>query len=153
MEINAQLISFLTTLCIGIILGAIFDFYRVSRNMFKPRAWITWVFDALYWLVAIVITFIGLLFCNWAELRFYIFIGIMVGTLLYFKICSRYTVLFSIHTIKFCIWLVKYLKNFFVRFLLQPIGYLLGIFSTPFSYVKKRLKRRKKPQNDADMND
>lgn len=150
MEVNAQLISFLTTLFIGIILGFIFDFYRVSRAVFQPRLWVTYLFDGLYWLLAIVITFACLLLSNWAELRFYIFIGIILGAFLYYKVCSRYTVAFSISVIKCCILMIRYTRAVLFTWILQPLGYLLGIFTTPLRYVKKKLKKNKTKVSDKD---
>jgi len=150
MEVNAQLISFLTTLFIGILLGFIFDFYRVSRAVFQPRLWVTYLFDGLYWLIAIIITFVCLLMSNWAELRFYIFMGIILGAILYYKLCSRYTIFFSMGVIKWCIFIVRYIRSIFFRWILQPIGYLLGIFKTPFRYVKKYLKKSKEKDSNID---
>jgi spore cortex biosynthesis protein YabQ len=143
MEVNAQLISFLTTLFIGILLGFIFDFYRVSRAVCHPRLWITHLLDGLYWLIAIIITFVCLLMSNWAELRFYIFIGIILGAILYYKLCSRYTFFFSMGVIKWCILIVGYIRTILFRWVVQPIGYLLGIFKTPFRYVRRHLKKYK----------
>jgi spore cortex biosynthesis protein YabQ len=150
MEVNAQLISFLTTLFIGILLGAIFDFYRVSRAVFQPRLWVTYLLDGLYWLIAIIITFVCLLMSNWAELRFYIFMGIILGAILYYKLCSRYTIFFSVGAIKWCIFIVRYIRGIVFRWILQPIGYLLGIFKTPFRYVKKYLKKSKEKVSNID---
>ena len=85
MELNGQVFTFLMTIVTGMLLGGLFDCYRVLRRTFKPKAFMTWLADLLYWLVATVVMFIALVFSNWGELRFYVFIGVLSGLGVYYR--------------------------------------------------------------------
>lgn len=148
MEINTQFANFLITLLLGFLLGVIFDFYRVMRGVFRFKALTTFLFDGLYWLVALAITFSCLLFSNWVELRFYLLIGLVGGALFYFRMLSKYIIFVIIRGVKAAsaayIWLKKSMNTCVVR----PVGYLLGVFFLPFRFaVKKTNTARRKAGN------
>ena len=44
--------------------------------------------DLLFWVIATPVTYAYLLMGNWAELRFYVFLGIFLGLFLYFTVFS-----------------------------------------------------------------
>lgn len=141
MEVNTQWGSFLTTLFIGLILGFIFDFYRVMRGVFNLKSLMTFIFDGIYWLVAFIITFACLLFSNWAELRFYIFMGIISGWALYYKLISKYSIFMMIRVIRIIIATCQWIKKAFIVCLIHPVGYILGIFLFPFRYTMRRFSQ------------
>lgn len=145
MEVNTQWVSFLTTLLIGLVLGFIFDFYRVMRGVFNLKTLMTFVFDGIYWMVAFMITFACLLFSNWAELRFYIFIGIISGWALYYKLISKYSIFMMIRGIRIIIATSRWVEKAFIICLIHPVGYILGIFLFPFRYAMRgfhQIKRK-----------
>lgn len=141
MEVNTQWVSFLTTLLIGFILGLMFDFYRVMRGVFRLKALMTFVFDGIYWLVALIVTFACLLFSNWAELRFYIFIGMISGWALYCKWISKYSIFMMIRVVKIFIATSQWIKKAFIICLIHPVGYILGIFLFPLRYTMRRVEQ------------
>ena len=137
---EAQMISFLTALCIGLILGIIFDFFRVIRSTLHLKMIATHILDALYWIISIGIAFGLLILINWGELRFYIFLGIILGAGVYYKLISRYMMYIffrAIHVSRVCIVYV----NKTIRWLIiNPIAYFIKVCLWPFKKIKKCCK-------------
>ena len=67
-----------------------FDFFRVLRKKFKTTDIVTYMQDILFW----ILTGISMLYCiytfNSGEIRLYEFIGILIGTTIYFLTISKY---------------------------------------------------------------
>ena len=67
-----------------------FDFFRVLRKKFKTTDIVTYMQDIVFW----ILTGISMLYCiytfNSGEIRLYEFIGILIGTTIYFLTISKY---------------------------------------------------------------
>lgn len=93
-----------------------FDFFRVLRKRFKTTDIVTYMQDILFW----ILTGISMLYCiytfNSGEIRLYEFIGILIGTTIYFLTISKYfikinSVVLNILTKIFYILLIVPLKT------------------------------------------
>lgn len=138
MDFTGQAATFLMTVVVGVLLGVIFDFYRVLRGVFKPRAITTYLFDLLYWLFAIVIAFGGLLVSNWGELRFYVFLGLTGGAALYYKLLSRYAIWLLVRTIRAFLLTLEWLNKLVITIIIKPAGWLLRLCLLPFHYAGRK---------------
>lgn len=108
MNLATQWMTMSLMLGSGILIGVILDFYRVITERFRLKRWIVSLIDLLYWMVSSLLVFGLLLWSNWGELRFYLFVAICLGFLLYFKWCSR----LMISWIRFFFLLVEGLIHF-----------------------------------------
>lgn len=90
MELSTQIRTFLLIVTTGIILGILFDTYRVLRRHFRPPWLVTSLTDLIYCLLASAIAFAALLAGNWGELRFYVFIALLIGIVAYYRLVSQY---------------------------------------------------------------
>lgn len=91
MSLHIQFVTFGMMFAGGAMLGSIFDVYRVvSLRMSFPR-WLTAVFDVCYWILAAVLLFRLLYEANGGQLRFFVFLAILLGGLIYFRWFSRIT--------------------------------------------------------------
>jgi spore cortex biosynthesis protein YabQ len=72
----------------GLVLGVIYDFYRVIRSFSRPGSSAGLVLDIVFWVAATPATFLLLIAGNWGQLRSYVFIGIAVGLFAYFQLVS-----------------------------------------------------------------
>ncbi|HHY47637.1 MAG TPA: spore cortex biosynthesis protein YabQ [Firmicutes bacterium] len=85
----SQVVAFGATMLIGGVLGLVFDFYRVLRGIGSPTPIVTTIGDILFWIIATAVSFYILLKVTWADVRFYVFIGFLVGFNLYRAFLSR----------------------------------------------------------------
>ena len=76
MEQLLCLIAFTVT---GIVIGVLFDVFRILRRSFKTADWLTTLQDILFWILAGFITLFSIFKFNNGEIRSYIFIGIALG--------------------------------------------------------------------------
>jgi spore cortex biosynthesis protein YabQ len=114
----------------GIGLGVIFDTCRVIADAIKlNRLWIALV-DLFYWLGATLVVFQILSANNDGEVRAYVFIGLLCGTVFYYVFLSRSIV----KLVQLCIRLVKAITNVLVRsamiLIIRPIVMLYKLLLT-----------------------
>lgn len=108
--IKNQLISFGIYLIIGCLLGFIFDFFRAIRKSIKNSNIATYIEDIIYVIISFMIIVSALQILNDGELRFYIFLGIFIGVILYFIFISKYV-------IKIESWIISNIVKLFKKIL------------------------------------
>ena len=86
----SELYTFLLFILTGISIGILFDIFRILRRSFKTIDFITYIQDFLFWILAGVILLYSIFSFNNGELRAYIFIGVIMGVILYMLILSKY---------------------------------------------------------------
>lgn len=114
--VNNQAYLFMVFTIIGIIIGILFDLFRILRKTIKTSDFVTSIEDMLFWIITgIVIIYSMYVFCD-GELRFFMIIGIVIGTIMYIVTLSKYVIKISVDIINF-------LKNI----LITPILYFIKI--------------------------
>lgn len=116
MQIKLVSYSFLA----GILLGFMFDIYKVFRGYENIYKLLIVIEDILFWILAAIIIFIFLLYTNQAVIGLYVYLCMAVGIYMYFRTISRkFTALQS----KINFYVVKIL-----RILAKYISYPFRIF-------------------------
>lgn len=145
--IHSQGYIFLATLYGGIIIGFIYDLYRIFRYFFKPKKVATFFEDLMFWIIIALIALFVLIFSSWGELRGYEFLGFLSGAILYNKLLSKIVITILVKVVKIIIRTLKYLLDV----ILYPFKVLANILYAPYkkSYRKVRggyskLKRKAK---------
>lgn len=68
---------------LGVMLGILYDVFRIIRVVINPKNITIFVQDIIYFLISGAITFLFVLALNFGEPRFYILIGESAGWILY----------------------------------------------------------------------
>lgn len=63
---------------IGIIIGIIFDIFKVLRKSFKTPDIITFIEDLIFIVLSGILLIFGILKLNGGEIRFFLFLGIFL---------------------------------------------------------------------------
>lgn len=100
MSVSNQITVFLYTIYGGVLIGLIYDLYKVFRIYRKPGKIATGIMDLFFWIIVALIAFNILFKSNYGELRGYAFLGFILGCLIYVKLCSKYIVNFLILVVK-----------------------------------------------------
>jgi spore cortex biosynthesis protein YabQ len=127
--LQVQFVSLLWMIGSGIVMGVVFDIYRVLQQKLRLHRWLTSVFDLLYWLAATAFVFLGLLSSNDGQLRLYVFLALIVGLWFYFIKWSSLTiriVLWFIHIIELT---VRWLLVLFDALIVRPLWFILVLAS------------------------
>jgi len=142
--LDQQIISFFVTVGLGLIMGAIFDFYYILRCFIKPKKVFIHIGDLFIWLFMILLVFVTLIYTNWGEVRFYVFLGIALGTLVYYIVFSKYLKLFY----RFLLNFIAKTLDIIVAVILFPFKilsklflYLVGLISIFLMWITKPLRK------------
>lgn len=125
-ETMNQSYQFIVFMINGIIIGILFDVFRILRKSFKTSNLITYIEDILFWILTGTILIYSIFIFNNGEIRGYIFIAILLGILLYMISISSYFVKISVN-------IVKTIKNVTI--------YLFNILLAPFCIIIKWIKK------------
>lgn len=121
-----QAYSFLIFVINGIGIGILFDIFRVLRRSFHTLDMITYIEDILFWILAGCLTLFTIFTFNNGEIRLYIFLGILLGVVIYLLTISKY--------------FIK-LNTFLITILKKWITGLIHIICYPFILIIKGLRK------------
>ena len=103
---------------IGIIIGLIFDIFKVLRKSFKTPDLITFIEDIIFIILSGLLTICGIIKLNGGEVRFFLFLGIFFGILIYILTISNLCVIILYTFVETCKKILKIpfycLKNIFI---------------------------------------
>ena len=136
-EIISQMQYFAIYILCGIFIGILFDIFRILRKSFKTPDFVTFIF----------------IFNN-GELRFYIFLALLLGNVLYLSTISKYFIKINVKiitTLKNTIIKIFMIITFPIRKLLYLFKkYILSLILKPFKILTinaKNVFKTKKIKN------
>lgn len=123
---NNQAILFLIFILNGILIGLLFDFFRILRRSFKTKDFITYLEDILFWILTGLIILYSIFTFNNGQIRLFIFLGLILGVSIYILTISRYVM-------KISITIISLFKKI--------IHFIINILSYPYNFIHKILKK------------
>lgn len=134
-----QIYVFTVFILDGIIIGLLFDIFRIFRKSFKTPDIITYFEDFVFWILAFLLIIYSIFKFNNGELRFFIFIGLLTGT-------SIYLLAFSKIFINISVQIISFIKNVINMVLIIPARYLLKfvrkIIFKPIIFISINIRKR-----------
>ena len=131
-----QLIIFIYFILTGIILGIIFDIFRKLRKSFKTSDIVTNIEDIIFGITTEIILLVAIFLFNNGGLRFFVFIGITFGILIYMLFISKYFIKLNVTIINFIKRIIILLTKPFIILL----KFIKKIFLKPISFICINLK-------------
>ena len=101
--VTNQAYLFLVFTINGIIIGLLFDIFRILRRSFKTSDIVTYLQDILFWVLTGFILLYSIFTFSNGEIRFYMFLGVFLGCLIYMIIFSKAVIHINVSIIKFII--------------------------------------------------
>ncbi len=157
--ITNQAILFAIFLLNGIIIGFLFDIFRILRKSFKTSDIVTYIEDILFWVITGFIILYSIFTFNNGEIRLFMIIAIIIGSLIYLLYVSTYVIKINVTIILFlkkifykifCIILlpIKMVLTFLRKIILKPIDFVIvnirKVFKQLFTKITtKQLKTKK----------
>ena len=92
--------TFLATAAAGMVLGILYDCFRILRRVLRHTTAITTIEDAIFWVASTLLMFAFLLNRNFGDIRSFIFMGLALGAILYFFMLSRFFMKFAMAVLK-----------------------------------------------------
>lgn len=153
---------FYSTIYGGIAVGLLFDIYRSLRRNFKVIRYLSLFFDALFWIIVTILTFITINAVENFNLRYYHIIALFIGFLLYYSTISKF-ILAGLNKLIYLItnlfkktacYIVSILNNLYyviiysIHLLFDIIFYIPNMFLATRKFIKRksvgRLKIKKR---------
>lgn len=132
-EVYNQLFCLGIFIITGILIGLLFDIFRILRKSFHTADWITYIQDVLFWILAGSFMLFSIFTFNNGEIRSYVFIGILIGVVIYMLAISKFIVKSSVTIILF----VKKILSYPIH-LIEKIVKIIII--NPISLITKKGK-------------
>ncbi len=129
--VTNQAYLFLIFILNGILIGILFDVFRILRRSFKTPNFVTYIEDIIFWLASTLSIIYSLFVFNNGEIRGYIFIGLIFGIV-------TYMLFFSKIIMKISIKIILFLKQVF-KFLYKILSYPVKIILNPLKFLMKKL--------------
>lgn len=141
LDIYTQLNYFLSTFLAGLIVGVLIDIYRIFRLTTSPNKIMASISDVLFWILEALVVFVFLIYTNNGDIRYYTFIGIAVGILIYFKLLTKTIRYMLMRIIMFTSKIFSIIKNV----LLLPFKLIVILYShisIMFNTISKKIHKK-----------
>ena len=139
--VTNQAYLFLIFVLNGLLIGFIFDIFRILRISFKTKDFVTYIQDILFWLITGAIVLYSIFVFNNGEIRFYMFLGMAIGVILYILLFSKYIIKFNVQLIN----IIKIIIHKCLNIILVPITFikksLKKIFFKPISFITINIEK------------
>ena len=115
----------------GIVIGILFDIFRILRKSFKTSDIVTYMQDILFWILTGFILLYSIFTFSNGEVRFYMFLGVFLGCLIYMILFSKYFININVKIIKIIkkiisiiLMPIKLLIKFIKKIIIRPINFI-----------------------------
>lgn len=127
----------------GIVIGLLFDIFRILRRSFKTSDGITYIQDILFWILTGFILLYSIFTFSNGEVRFYMFLGVFLGCLIYMIIFSKYFININVKIIL----MLKKIISKIISIIIFPINIIIKIikkiFFKPTNFITINIKKFK----------
>jgi len=130
-SVSNQAYIFLWSVIGGMLIAFIYDIFRIKRRAVKTHSMVIYIEDFLYWIIVALVMFGVVYYSNQGEIRGYIFIGMVLGIVLYVSLLSR----IIINSTLFIIGILKKVIMTLWNILIYPFKILYRIFRVPLRLV------------------
>ena len=145
--VTDPLLFFLASILFGVCLQAIYDIIRGIRRVFYHKSVFLFIEDIGFGIFTAVMAFIFLCTYNDGELRGFFFLGIVIGMILYYQLCSKFLLRAVIHITE----KLKKIIRQFEKVCLRPGIHIKRNLKWQLKKEKKQVTMALKKQNKLDQ--
>lgn len=148
---------FFATIYGGISIGILFDIYRACKFNFNVLKTFSIMYDIIFWFIVTGLVFITINVVEAFDLRYYHFVALFIGFIIYYKTVSKFifnilnkSIGFIIGTIKkLIVYICKISVNLYyviiysIHFLFDSIFYIPNLIFNTLKLIKIKSRRLK----------
>lgn len=134
---NTQINTFLFSILVGIFIPLMYDIFRIKRRIIRTRILFIHMEDVLFWILTAILVFLHIYYFNDGEFRFYIFLGLLIGTIFYIAVISKTLIKSFVLILNYLCRVTKYI----ITILLYPIRIIYKIVALPIKMVYNSIKQ------------
>lgn len=136
-SLSNQAHVFLCSVLGGILIAFIYDAFRIRRRAVKSGSIIIYVEDLIYWIIAAIVMFGVVYYSNEGEIRGYIFIGAVIGVVLYVLLLSKFIMAAALFILK----VLSSIMKFVWVIVSYPFRLIIRILAVPARLTVKAAKK------------
>lgn len=127
----------------GILIGVLFDIFRILRRSFKTSDIITYIQDVLFWILTGFILLYSVFTFSNGEIRFYMFLGVFIGCLIYMLMFSKYFININVKIISFLKNIIQKIVSIVIFPIKIIIKFIRKIFFKPVKFITINITKLK----------
>ncbi|WP_371025251.1 spore cortex biosynthesis protein YabQ [Paraclostridium ghonii] len=150
--------AFFATIYAGIFIGVLFDLYRAVKQNFSLIKIFSIFYDVLFWIIVTLLVFITINVIESFDLRYYHFIALFIGFIIYYNTISKFILKvlnkcigFIINTIRqILVYTCKISVNLYyviiysIHLLFDTIFYIPNLIIKILMFTKNKLGKLKR---------
>ena len=121
-----QAYLFLVFSLTGVAIGILFDCFRILRRTIKTSNIVTYIEDVLFWILTGLLVLYNIWYFNNGEIRIFMFLGIILGVLIYMSTLS--SIIITVFS--------KILETI-IKVLVLPFKTIISIFRKIITYIRE----------------
>lgn len=114
-------------------IALVYDIFRIIRKAVRTGSLLTYAEDLAYWIIAAAIMLLTIYYSNEGEIRGFLFIGTIIGVVLYSSLLSKYVIGSSL----FIINITKKIVKAVLFVVIYPFRFILKILEAPLRKLAK----------------
>lgn len=149
-----ELVVFFIYVISGMAISIFFDIFRVLRKTIRTSNIVTYLEDAIFWIVVGIFLIWEIFTVSYGELRSYIFIGLLIGFAFYMLTLSKHFININVKILnkikRIVLAIINVIKNIF-QFIVKIIRPILIVLKKPicflfinFKNIEKKLSTKTK---------
>ncbi len=83
-----QLKAFLFTMILGLCSAVILHYYQLLIRNARVSKFYLYILDLIFWVLMVMVVFMGMLYINQGEMRSYVLIALLMGGIIYYHVLS-----------------------------------------------------------------
>ena len=139
--VTGQAIIFLIFITIGIIIGIVFDIFRIFRKTFNTPDIVTYIEDIIFWLLTGLIIIYSIFVFNNGEIRLYMFLAVILGCLIYMLLFSKFIINICVKILTTIIKILRRIISIISIHIITIIRFLKNKFFKPISFIIINFKK------------
>lgn len=125
----------------GIIIGLLFDIFRILRKSFKTSDIITYCEDLLFWILTGFLLLYSIFTFSNGEVRFYMFLAVFCGCIIYMLLFSKYFIGINVKIISMIKKIIISIINILILPLKIIIKFFKKVFFKPINLITINIKK------------
>lgn len=130
-----QLYIFLAAFYGGVVIGFMYDAYKIYRNILRIKKFVAVIQDLLFWTAVSVVAISVLMYSNDGDIRVYSFMGFILGALTYNLLLSKIIV----KTINKILYVIKEIIYYMYNKIKRIFVFIFKFTMYPYKKVQKIL--------------
>lgn len=135
--LNEQMYAFLVSMACGVLSAIVYDIFRAKRRAYKTISLVVGIEDLVFWLVAAIAIFLTILYANNGLTRGFVFLGVVLGAVLYGIFLSKAVLLLMFRLFM----IIAYIFKFAMKILIWPIKQICIILGFPLKLIYRMMRK------------